>query len=180
MQNPQNCGHLSKATETVMLRRLLPFILVVSGATSIDAQQPAPQNKQTSSLTGIVTDLDGMVIRNATVEAVNLTTNETKKVESGPHGEFRIEGLLPGTYRIRAIDAQTQAMIAVIVVDLKESIFGLNLSKSQSLGSSAGTGGMPGTRCTRLTRPVPRASMSKALLRGVKLLGKPFRRGKRH
>jgi hypothetical protein len=140
------------------------------------AQETVNQVKPSGNvLKGIVTDANGMVIRNATIEAINLETSAAKNAESNKNGEFSIEGLMPGEYTIRVTDTGTRAFITVIVVDLRESIVGLNLSARQSVSSIS----MPGTRCTRLTRgDVPRASMSKALRRGVKALTKPFGRGK--
>jgi hypothetical protein len=55
-----------------------------------------------AALSGTVTDPSGAVIPGATVVATNLAAEVVRSVATDNHGQFRMEGLVPGSYRIEA------------------------------------------------------------------------------
>jgi Carboxypeptidase regulatory-like domain len=57
---------------------------------------------QTSNgtIVGTVTDVSGAAVVGATVSAASVETGAIRTVISGPNGEYRIESLLPGTYKV--------------------------------------------------------------------------------
>ena len=55
-----------------------------------------------AALSGTVTDPSGAVIPGATVVATNPTAEIVRSVVTDNRGQFRIEGLVPGSYRIEA------------------------------------------------------------------------------
>jgi len=66
---------------------------------------------------GTVMDSSGAVVPGATIEIVNLATNEHHKTESGATGEYRFVNLLPANYKviIEAANFKSFAMQPVVV-----------------------------------------------------------------
>jgi len=56
----------------------------------------------TSNVRGVVTDVTGAVVPNATIQLENLSTGVRQIVTSGASGEYRFNSLAPGRYKISA------------------------------------------------------------------------------
>src|SRR6478735_6317954 len=54
------------------------------------------------SIAGVITDSSGAVISNATVSATPEAGGEARSVNTGSNGEYRVESLNPGLYRVEA------------------------------------------------------------------------------
>ena len=71
--------------------------------------QPAPASMSlaanTGAITGIVLDVTGAVIPNATVEVTNEDTGEKRTAKANDMGDFELKDLHPGIYDIRATAA---------------------------------------------------------------------------
>jgi predicted phage tail protein len=52
-------------------------------------------------IAGSVTDSSGAVVVNANVSAQRIEGGEPKAATTGPTGDFRLESLTPGTYRVK-------------------------------------------------------------------------------
>jgi hypothetical protein len=61
-----------------------------------------PSSAQTSkgTITGTVTDSSGAAVTGATITATSETVGETRTVQSGGYGEYRINAILPGIYKV--------------------------------------------------------------------------------
>ena len=62
----------------------------------------ASSNAQTSkgTIAGTVTDSTGAAVTGATITAASETVGETRTVQSGGYGEYRINAILPGIYKV--------------------------------------------------------------------------------
>lgn len=58
------------------------------------------QNQSTSALTGTVTDSSGAVVPGVAVDARNLSTQVSTKVQTNASGNFKVSFLPPGTYSV--------------------------------------------------------------------------------
>lgn len=74
---------------------------IVSAARLIDQSS----NSGSGTLRGYILDPNGAVITGATVSLTNLATNEQLYSVSGGDGEYRFEGLKPGSYHLK-IDSE--------------------------------------------------------------------------
>ena len=75
-------------------RLCLGMLLAVAAATAAHAQIGA------SALTGIVLDPRGVGVAGATITAVAVGTNLPRTAVTGPAGDYVIQGLTPGLYRL--------------------------------------------------------------------------------
>lgn len=85
-----------KHTTTQIVRTLisLSFLLVFAGA--------AFAQSNTGSITGVVTDVNGAVVLNATVTVTNQGTNEKRTAQSDDEGRYEVPGLPNGIYTVEA------------------------------------------------------------------------------
>jgi Carboxypeptidase regulatory-like domain/Putative zinc-finger len=69
-----------------------------------------------AALSGTITDPSGAVIPGATVVATNSAAEIIRSASTDHHGQFRIEGLVPGSYRIeaQAVGFQTESFSAEV------------------------------------------------------------------
>jgi hypothetical protein len=77
-------------------RSLLLYVCVVTLAV------PAPAQDVRASISGIVTDASGSVVPGATVTATSVERNTTSSTVTSETGNYLVQFLLPGTYRITA------------------------------------------------------------------------------
>jgi iron complex outermembrane receptor protein len=61
-----------------------------------------PAAAETGSIVGVVTGPGGVALSGATVTTIDASDRSTTAVVTGSGGEFKIPGLLPGSYQIRA------------------------------------------------------------------------------
>jgi hypothetical protein len=69
-----------------------------------------------AALSGTITDPTGAVIPGVTVVATNSAAQIVRSVATDNHGQFRMEGLVPGSYRIeaQAVGFQTESFSAEV------------------------------------------------------------------
>ena len=77
------------------LTRILLFVFVLCGATSVFSQQPY------AALTGVVTDQNGAIIQGATVTATNKGTNLSRTAATNDDGVYTIANLPVGEYNVK-------------------------------------------------------------------------------
>jgi uncharacterized surface anchored protein len=75
-----------------------------------------PAATASSTLFGTVTDSSGAVIPGATVAAINSDARLVRSVETDSHGQFRIDDIAPGSYRLEAQAAGFQKQSSPIEV----------------------------------------------------------------
>ena len=79
---------------TGIRRVLLAFLVLVVGISTAFGQT------SNGSIVGAVTDPSGAAVPGATVTALSNDTGTSRSAVSGPDGTYRIESLLPGTYKV--------------------------------------------------------------------------------
>jgi hypothetical protein len=81
-----------------MKRILLALVALVTGfAGALNAQTNA------GSLSGTVTDSSGAAVVGATVTATSTETSKEQAAETGNIGQYNIQGLAPGIYRVKVV-----------------------------------------------------------------------------
>ena len=70
----------------------------------------------TGSISGIVTDTSGSVIAGAKITAVNTATGVERSAETGGIGEYTLQGLPPGMYKVRAANTNFKTFEATVEV----------------------------------------------------------------
>ena len=73
---------------------LFTFFMAMALATSSHAQTSK------GTIAGTVIDATGAAVSGATITATSETVGETRTVESGGYGEYRITAILPGNYKV--------------------------------------------------------------------------------
>src|SRR6266508_6062048 len=86
--NVQICNKIKQATSLAAVTLLL--------AIAVFAQS------NTGSITGVVTDPNGAVVPNATVNVTNQGTNEKRTVQTDSEGRYEIPSLPTGVYTVEA------------------------------------------------------------------------------
>src|SRR5437660_11139941 len=79
------------------LRLSLPVLVVACVLTVVAAAQVT-----TGTVIGTVSDASGAVLPNAQISATNTGTNLTSTAQTNSQGEYRIEFLPVGTYKVEA------------------------------------------------------------------------------
>jgi Carboxypeptidase regulatory-like domain/TonB-dependent Receptor Plug Domain len=95
-------------------RILATLLLLILFCTSSLAQSTR------GTLTGVVTDAQGAVIKAATVTLTSPAMGEVRTVSTGPNGEYRIDALNPGSYNV-AVEASGFAKSNVTGIIIKTS-----------------------------------------------------------
>lgn len=85
-----------------LLKRLTPSVLFCALAMLFGTQFCLAQTF-TSSITGIVSDPAGAVMKDVKVELKNMGTNDVHDTTSGPDGTYQFQNLLPGRYEITVV-----------------------------------------------------------------------------
>ncbi|HEX3685268.1 MAG TPA: TonB-dependent receptor [Bryobacteraceae bacterium] len=73
-----------------------------SAAVALFVAQLCVAQTFSSSITGIVSDPTGALVRDAKIQLKNLANNDIRETMSGSNGSYQFENLLPGNYEIRA------------------------------------------------------------------------------
>ncbi|MBM3748931.1 MAG: carboxypeptidase regulatory-like domain-containing protein, partial [Acidobacteria bacterium] len=60
----------------------------------------AAQTSTSATVLGTVTDATGAVIPSASIELVEITTNQARSVASSEYGLYLFAGVLPGKYKM--------------------------------------------------------------------------------
>src|ERR1051326_5159702 len=79
--------------------RMFEFLLMAACIAAIGCRSAAAQ-QVTGSVVGNVVDTQGGAIGGAQVTATNIDTNLSRTVSTNAQGEYRLEFLPPGSYRI--------------------------------------------------------------------------------
>jgi hypothetical protein len=79
--------------------RFVPFVLAVLSVLALASLSMFGQ-ATSGTLVGTVFDTSGAAVVGAEVEATNVATNTINRAKSGGTGEYRIDNLLPGAYRV--------------------------------------------------------------------------------
>jgi len=108
---------MTSKTNTLRYRAALTLLCFAILSLSIHAQNPS------GSLRGVVQDPSGGRIASATISAQAAGSSLKREVTSDAHGEFRMNELLPGTYRL-VVSAQgfaeASADIAAVVSSVRD------------------------------------------------------------
>src|ERR1700693_5247085 len=89
------------------------LLLVCAGLTPyLAAQNPR------GTLRGVVQDSSGARIANAKVTVESAGLSAGRRLETSERGEFRVDGLLPGAYRVRVEAADFQVAESRVVVQV--------------------------------------------------------------
>jgi hypothetical protein len=91
-----------------VLQVLFVFVLGFSATASAQVN--------TGSISGTVQDSSGAAVVGATVTAQSVATGEEHTTESGNIGQYTLQGLLPGTYRLRTARPGFKTFEATVVV----------------------------------------------------------------
>ena len=83
-----------------MPRRQLLVLLLVACASALSSTAAAQQ--ETATITGIVRDESGAIVRRATVTVTNTQTNISVKTETDDDGAYVVPSLRPGEYSVTA------------------------------------------------------------------------------
>lgn len=81
-------------------RSRVPGILLVGLCAALTPSLMA-QTAGTGALTGKVTDPSGAAVANVTVTATSVDAGQTRTTTTGPDGSYKLEGLPPGSYRVK-------------------------------------------------------------------------------
>src|SRR5258708_3830974 len=73
------------------------------------------------NLVGSVSDSTGAAVANADVEATNVGTNVTSKATTNGSGEYRIDNLIPGSYRVTAKSTGFKTISQTVDVQLNRT-----------------------------------------------------------
>ena len=93
------------------------FLLFMGCPLLVHAQSP------NGALRGEVLDVTGARVPGASVAALSAASAQGRKVKADEHGEFRIEGLPPGTYQLTVTAegfAQASAQLEVVVSTVRD------------------------------------------------------------
>jgi len=136
------------------------------GITSASAQSQA----STGQITGIVTDSTGAVVPNATVKAVNDSTNAEKTTTSNDSGIYQFILLLPGTYSVTASGGGFEAQTRKATV---------NVGRTVDVNFSLGVGGVSEIVTVtgeeiQTTREQPDAVLSDTAISNLPINGRRF------
>ena len=121
--------HLSARTVPGVFNHYLKFCALA--AMVIALVMPAAVTAQfRASLTGVVTDVQGGIIPNATLTLTNVATNETKTATSNGAGVFTFAGLPPAKFRlvVEANGFQKQTMDNVEVIPEQANALNIHLA----------------------------------------------------
>jgi len=100
-----------------MMQYLLSFaVLVLVFSCTVNAQV------NTGSISGTVHDSSGAAIVGATVTATSVATSEQHSAVSGSIGEFTLQGLPPGTYKVRVTNASFKTLETSVEVTVGASV----------------------------------------------------------
>ncbi len=83
-----------------------------------------------SRLTGTVTDMSGAVISGATVAVTDTAANAVRTARTDQSGQYHVDGLAPGTYRVEARSPgfRTEMLAAVAVAANRQTVANLSLA----------------------------------------------------
>jgi len=89
------------------MNRVLPFAKYLAIAVALVCMIALPTvylfgQAISGSLVGTVTDSTGAAVVSAEVEAINVGTNVASRTKTNSQGQYRIDNLIPGTYRVTA------------------------------------------------------------------------------
>jgi Carboxypeptidase regulatory-like domain/TonB dependent receptor len=76
--------------------------LLLSGLLILVSATPAVAQQETATVTGIVTDGTGALVRRATVTVTNVSTNIAVRAETNEQGSYTVPSLRPGEYTVAA------------------------------------------------------------------------------
>jgi hypothetical protein len=111
-----------------MMQYLLSLaVLVLVFSCTVNAQV------NTGSIAGTVHDSSGAAIVGATVTATSVATSEQHSAVSGSIGEFTLQGLPPGNYKVRVTNASFKTMETNVEVTVGASV---TLNPQLEVGSS--------------------------------------------
>ncbi|MBM3813624.1 MAG: carboxypeptidase regulatory-like domain-containing protein [Acidimicrobiia bacterium] len=92
------------------------------------------QTSTTATIVGTISDSTGAVISGATVELVDVSTNQSRKAASNDAGQYIFPNVVPGTHRLTA---SMQGFRQAVIQDLK-----VDVTKSYSLNVTLEVGGV--------------------------------------
>jgi hypothetical protein len=76
------------------------FVIALAGCLWCAVAAPGAAQSTTGTILGVVKDATGAVLPGATLSVVNEETNVTRLATANAQGEFKIEFLPVGTYRV--------------------------------------------------------------------------------
>jgi hypothetical protein len=94
--------NLSSATNTWLQNK---WVLMLLFAFFLPVSSVLAQTSNTGTLTGVVKDEKGAVVRGASVKLTNLGTNSVRAATTSDEGVYEISQLVPGSYRLE-VEAQ--------------------------------------------------------------------------
>jgi hypothetical protein len=133
------------------LTRLLSMSVIFAALTPAAAQEGVNRPAGQMRVSGTVREFGGPPVAGAKVDALNLETRASKAVTTDVAGQFIIEGLPAGKYRLRV--SRGGAASSVIVKEVDVEVRDAAQTADISLGSPPPRAG--GTRCTRIPRARP-------------------------
>jgi hypothetical protein len=82
----------------------------------------ATAQTQRAAIRGTVVDMNGAVIRGATVKLVNEATNESRDTVSGAEGEYTFASLQPGSYKLEGAAAGFSTLRRTVELQVNQEI----------------------------------------------------------
>lgn len=92
------------------------FAIILSLGASLNFAQGT-----TGQISGTVSDPNGAVVQGASVKVTNLDTNLTRETTSGDDGNFALQLLPPGRYKVEISSANFAALTREIVVNITQT-----------------------------------------------------------
>jgi Carboxypeptidase regulatory-like domain len=141
---------------------LLGFCIVLAAAGSARAQ--------TATIIGTVTDQTKAVLPGATITATNLETGVPTSAMSGPAGEYRLQQLPPGKYRLQAelagFSSVTVAEVELLVGQNATVPFALSVAQLNETLTVTGESPFVDTSSSQVAGNVDRRQMESLPLQG--------------
>lgn len=107
------------------MNRALPFAKYLAIALALVCTIALPSvsllAQVSGGVVGAVTDSTGAAVANAEVEATNVGTNVTTRAKTNTSGEYRIDNLIPGSYRVSAKASGFKTISQTIDVQLNKT-----------------------------------------------------------
>ncbi|MFN9742219.1 MAG: carboxypeptidase-like regulatory domain-containing protein, partial [Acidobacteriota bacterium] len=98
--------------------RLFNFVWVIAACLLTGLSLPGQAQNVTGALTGIVQDTQGQSIASATITLTDESRDWRREITGDANGQFRLTGLLPGSYAIEVRQAGFSAYKPVMPIRL--------------------------------------------------------------
>jgi hypothetical protein len=162
---------ISKARNVLFKKAALPVVVTLVLAATVLAQNPR------GSLRGTVQDATGARIPKAKIVAESIDSSMRRETSSEDRGEFRVDDLMPGAYRMTvsaAGFADAKAEVAVVVSSVRDVTVTLKPARTSEAVNVQGTSSSITTEPIDLVSAVHQGVVSSRDLQTLPLAARSF------